>query len=337
MGYITVSEAAKKWGISDRRVRLLCSQDRIEGVIHKGRKYLIPIDAEKPVDERTRKSKSSPSRSADDYEKVYALKEELSRKKALPKKEVARIRNSFIEEFTYNSNAIDGNSLTQKEVIEVLNGNVIPKKPLSCHMDAVGTKDAFLYVQECVDQKVPLSENIIKNIHSLVLVSNAQTKGRYRTQPLRVKDPYVEPVDAYMIKSRMNDLIFENNRRRKMMAPLERIARFHLDFKSIRPFADANGRTNRLILNFELMQEGFPPIDIKHSQRKQYLEAFDSYYRDKDLSPMISIIVHAVEEALEKQLSIQKVDKAKARRIHETVEKDLLFKDSIMYNNPIRF
>jgi Fic family protein len=304
MGYITVSEAAKKWGISDRRVRLLCSQDRIEGVIHKGRKYLIPIDAKKPVDERTTKSKTQGCHRQNVFEHSDRLKEELSRNISLSKREQDDMTEAFQSEFAYNSNAIDGNSLTMKEVSSVLDGNVIAHKPLKDHLDIIGHRDAFSYVIELCNQNVPLSENVIKNIHALVLISNAAVKGKYRIQSLDVNDPYVEPIQPYMIKSKMNDLIFENNRRRKKMAPLERIARFHMEFKAIHPFIDGNGRTNRLILNLELMEEGYPPIDIRFSDRKKYFEAFDAYFKDGNPAAMISLLVQYVDEAMEKLMDV---------------------------------
>lgn len=338
MGYITVSEAAKKWGISDRRVRLLCSQDRIEGVIHKGRKYLIPIDAAKPVDERTRKSKNHPASKGNFYEASDRLKEKYAAVKTRSKKEYRKMLDDFAAEFTYNSNAIDGNSLTQKETSMVLEGYAIAKKPLKDQMDAVGNTDAFAYIRKLADQKVPLSENVIKHIHSLTLISNASEKGCYRTRTLKVNDPYVEQVQPYLLKSRMNDLIFENNRRRKKMHPLERIARFHMEFKGIRPFTDANGRTNRLILNLELMEEGYPPINIKFSDRKKYFEAFDTYYRDQDPSPMIEMITSYVEDALLKLINentLTTVNPKSGKKISS--DKEIILTGSMMHENKMSF
>ena len=331
MGYITVSEAAKKWGISDRRVRLLCSQDRIEGVIHKGRKYLIPIDAKKPVDERTRKSKSIPSRNVNVFDEADALKLKLGKKKALPQSTTRRLKNEFLQEFVYNSCAIDGNSLSRREIIQVLDGNVIPNRPLKDHLDAAGARDALEYVFEAVNEKAPLSENTIKQIHSLALIASAREKGHYRTRGLRVRDAYVEPVQPYMLKSRMNDLIFENNRRKKKMHPLERIARFHLEFKGLHPFADANGMTNRLILNFELLQEGYPPADIPCSKRKEYFEAFDAYYRDGDAAPMIDLITAATEEAMRERLKVYEMKQNSKTSLRQSAAVDPVVARAAIY------
>ena len=84
------------------------------------------------------------------------------------------------------------------------------------------------------------------------------------------------------------------------MHPIERAALFHLKFEGIHPFVDGNGRTGRLILNLMLMQAGYPPINVKYSDRRRYYEAFDSYYRDNDKS----IFIYLIGELLKEQLSI---------------------------------
>ena len=88
------------------------------------------------------------------------------------------------------------------------------------------------------------------------------------------------------------------------MTIVERIARFHLEFEGIHPFIDGNGRTGRLLLNLELIRNGFPPINVKFTDRKRYYDAFDSYYRDGDATPMIDLIAEYVDERLEQYLEV---------------------------------
>ena len=109
MNYIKVSKAAEKWGISARRVRLLCANGKIDGVIRKGNLYMIPENAMKPLDGRTNKKNIL----LDNQRK----RERLSEMRPLTQGEVERLAEEFMIDFTYNSNAIEGNTLTLKEII----------------------------------------------------------------------------------------------------------------------------------------------------------------------------------------------------------------------------
>jgi Fic family protein len=102
----------------------------------------------------------------------------------------------------------------------------------------------------------------------------------------------------------MTELILENESREQSMHIIERIARFHLEFEGIHPFIDGNGRTGRLILNLDLIRNGFPPINIKFTDRKRYYDAFDSYYRDNNPTPMTELIAEYVEARLDEYLEI---------------------------------
>ena len=81
--------------------------------------------------------------------------------------------------------------------------------------------------------------------------------------------------------------------------PIERAALFHLQFEGIHPFIDGNGRTGRILINLDLMQQGYPPIVVKFTNRKRYYTCFDSFYRDQDPVPMIRLIGEAVDEQIE--------------------------------------
>lgn len=306
MDYMTVTQAAEKWGISSRRVRLLCAEGAISGVKRKGRLYMIPAAAEKPLDRRRQLRAKQAGKFTELFAEIDAQKAELDTLRPLTAGEAQRLREEFMVEFTYNSNAIEGNTLTLKETAMVLEGMTIDRKPLKDHLEAVGHRDAFLYIEEIAQNKLKLSETEIKNIHSLVLINRPEDKGRYRRIPVTIMGAYTEPVQPYLIEPKMLELLTENEKRKKTMHPVERIARFHLEFEGIHPFIDGNGRTGRLVMNLELIRNGYPAINIKFADRRRYYEAFDAYYRDGNADEMIKMVAEYIKEQIEKYLKILK-------------------------------
>ena len=120
-------------------------------------------------------------------------KVELDKSRPLTQGELERLNEEFIIEYTYNSNAIEGNTLTLRETDLVLRGLTIDKKPLKDHMEAVGHKGAFDYVCELVREKVPIDERVIKQIHFLVLADKREDHGVYRRIPVRIMGAQHEP------------------------------------------------------------------------------------------------------------------------------------------------
>lgn len=296
MEYIKVSKAAEKWGISPRRVRLLCAEGKIDGVVRKGKLYMIPENAKKPLDGRCSRTNL--------LQQIERKRDQLASLRPLTQGEVERLAQEFLVDFTYNSNAIEGNTLTLKETAMVLEGMTVDQKPLKDHLEAVGHRDAFLYVQDIASKEIPLSESVIKSIHSLVLMNRPDDKGVYRRIPVHIMGAYTEPVQPYLIEPKMTELLKVNEERKNTMTVIERIALFHLEFEGIHPFIDGNGRTGRLILNLDLIRNGYPPINVKFSDRKRYYDAFDAFYRDNNSKPMIDIIAEYVDKCLDEYFEV---------------------------------
>lgn len=302
MIYIDVKQAATRWGISERRVRLLCQQAKIAGVVKKGRSYQIPINTVKPADNRHLRHKVINDNYTETFLRIEALKAELSRKRPFTQGELARLQEEFLVEFTYNSNAIEGNTLTLQETALVLEGITIDQKPLKDHLEAVGHRDAFLYIQHLVTGKVAISERIIKEIHSLVLINRPDDKGVYRRIPVRIIGAENQPPQPYLIPAQMEQLIASQKGNRRHS--IENAALFHLDFEGIHPFVDGNGRTGRLILNLMLMQQGYPPINVKFTDRKRYYANFGKYFNNQHAEPMVLMIAQYLEDQLKRYLQI---------------------------------
>lgn len=292
---MTTKQASLKWGISDRRIRVLCVEGKIEGAELIGKTWYIPDDAFKPIDGRIKKPNSYLS-------KVQELKRIIDAKRHLTKGELERLNEEFVIEYTYNSNAIEGNTLTLRETELVLRGLTIDKKPLKDHMEAIGHKEAFNYVADLVTNKTELSEHIIKQIHYLVLADKPQDRGVYRKIPVTIMGAKHTPVQPYLIEPKLQELLdwYKNSDDDF----ITKLAKFHIEFESIHPFIDGNGRTGRLLVNLELMKLGYPPIDIKFIDRISYYDAFDAYHIKRDLKPMSNLFGRYLAERLAKYISI---------------------------------
>lgn len=305
MDYIKVSDAARKWGLSSRRVRILCSENRIDGVVRKGNLYMIPVDAKKPEDGRMAKHyKLSTAKLLQEIDNKLAATSTL---RPLTQGETERLRDEFLVEFTYNTNAIEGNTLTLQETAMVLEGVTIDQKPLKDHLEAIGHRDAFQYVEELVRHKTEFTEYDIKCIHSLVLMDRPEDKGVFRRIPVRIMGAFHEPPQPYMIEPMMTELLLKHKERKAHMHIIGIIALFHLEFEGIHPFIDGNGRTGRLLINLELMQNGYPAISVKFTDRKRYYNAFEAYYHESKVEPMTQLIAEYVDERLEQYLKLTDV------------------------------
>ena len=102
----------------------------------------------------------------------------------------------------------------------------------------------------------------------------------------------------------MAELINNDNERKGTIHDIERIAHFHLEFEGIHPFIDGNGRTGRLLMNLELIRCGYPPINVKFTDRKRYYDAFDAFYKDGNPNKMIDLIAEYVNERLSEYLAV---------------------------------
>ena len=297
--YMTVKEASVKWGISDRRIRAMCIAKKVPGAYQEGRGWKIPAGAGKPVDGRYKSAIKI-------LKMIGDKKQELNLKRPLTEGEVARLMEEFMVEYTYNSNAIEGNTLTLRETYMVLQGMTIDKKPLKEHLEAVGHKEAFEYMTELARDNTPLTENIINQIHYLVLADKKEDRGVYRKIPVQIVGAKTTPVQPYLIKPLMEQLLSQYNSSNEHI--ISKLARFHLEYESIHPYVDGNGRSGRLLVNFELMKAGYPPIDIKFTDRARYYETFDEYNSKNDIMAMENLFAGYINERLDMYLSILRED-----------------------------
>ena len=179
---------------------------------------------------------------------VDSLFEKLKSLKSLNESEVKRLREEFIIDYIYNSNALEGNTLTLRETALIISeGMTIPQKPLKDHIEVIGHRDAFKYILTLANQDEILSERVIKDIHSLVLMNDNMNRGVYRSIPVIIEGSQIEPVKPNLILSQMSDLISEYQKVKEERHIIESIADFHLKFETIHPFIDGNVPSRHLL------------------------------------------------------------------------------------------
>lgn len=143
---------------------------------------------------------------------------------------------------------------------------------------------------------------IIRQIHSLVLADKKDDRGVYRRIPVRIMGAHHEPVQPYLIEPKMERLLTDHAANADHI--VTKLARFHIEFEGIHPFIDGNGRTGRLLVNMELMKAGYPPIDIKFTDRVAYYNAFDTWHVKHDLSAMEGLFAGYLNARLDTYLKI---------------------------------
>ncbi|KEZ21900.1 hypothetical protein HS327_01660 [Glaesserella parasuis] len=237
---------------------------------------------------------------------IEHLKNQLAQYRPLSTAEVQRLREEFVIESSYNSNAIEGNTITLRETVLILKeGITIAEKPIREHLDIIGFKDAFNYIYELVANNEPLTERTIKDIHSLVLMGSAENRGVYRKIPVRILGAENEPTAPYLIAEEMQRLIEKYQQKLTTLHPIEAISWLHLAFESIHPFIDGNGRTGRLLINFELLKQGYLPIDIKFTNRAKYYQCFDDFHKNQQSAVALTELIADYEiQELDRYLRI---------------------------------
>lgn len=235
---------------------------------------------------------------------ILKKKEQLDEARPLPKHTLRTLREKLFLEWTYNSNAIEGNTLTLNETKVVLEGITVGGKTLREHLEAINHQEAILFVEEIIKDKEPLSEWQIKNIHRLVLKGiDDSNAGLYREEQVFISGAKHVPPAAILIHEKMEAMLDWYRNEGRHLNTIERGAMLHAIFVGIHPFVDGNGRIARLLLNLELMKDGYPPVIIKVENRLAYYRALDKAHTTQDYSDFVSLVATEVKESLDLYLS----------------------------------
>ncbi len=229
---------------------------------------------------------------------IDQLKATLDHHRPLDAAIVRNLREDLIVRWTYNSNAIEGNTLTLRETKVALEGITVGGKTLKDHLEAVNHRDAILLLEEFVQRPEPLSEWIIKSLHQLILKGlDDDNAGRYRTANVRIAGASHLPPDQLVVPELMERFIAWYRDEAITLHPVERAARVHSDFVKIHPFVDGNGRTGRLLMNLELMKAGYPAAVLPVEKRLAYYEALDTDPAPGRRDLIVALMAEVIEDS----------------------------------------
>lgn len=239
-----------------------------------------------------------------DYKLLLQLKEvALQKRSELPEEVLSGFDSNFNVEYAHNSTAIEGNTLTliqTKAIIE--DGLSVGGKMLREIYEVANHAKAFAYVQKCVAEGKTLDESAVKDIHAL-LMENILLGGVYRNVEVRITGAaHKPPVPGEMyrqVKKFFADLPYKND-----LNVMELAAWTHAEFVRIHPFTDGNGRTSRMIMNYQLMANGFLPVSIAKENRLEYFDVLETYTVNGDIAPFAEMIAELEKHRLEEYVSM---------------------------------
>jgi len=239
------------------------------------------------------------------WKKIDEKKNRLDQKRPLPKNALKSLQQKMALEWTYHSNAIEGNTLTLSETKVALEGITIGGKSVKEHLEAINHSKAIEYIESLVSGNKKLSEWEIKQIHFIVLQDiDSKNAGVYRKEQVFITGAKHIPPAYPLLLDDMQKLIKLYEEEWNNLHPVERSALLHIEFVKIHPFIDGNGRTARLLQNLELMRHGFPPIIIKKEQRLEYYQALDKAHTTRQMEDFFKLSADCADQSLDMYLNI---------------------------------
>jgi len=225
---------------------------------------------------------------------VEIFKEFLNKERPLNDGILRKLQNNLRTEFIYNSNAIEGNTLTLRETDIILQfGITVKGKSLKEHNEVKGQEYALDFLNEVLKKEEPLSIRLIREFHALILNDDKDNRGKFKQENNTILGAKFQTTPFYQVEEKLQELIDNFNESDKNL--IEKVAKFHNDFEMVHPFNDGNGRTGRLLMNLELMKNGYPITIIKNEDRGDYYQALEIASIDKNYIPLTEFIKRSIE------------------------------------------
>lgn len=257
------------------------------------------------------------------FERLQEKHAVLTTSRPLPNAALLKIREALNIEWTYNSNSIEGNTLSLRETQMVLQeGITIKGKSLREHFEAKNHEKAIDHLYEIVNNSYILRSIDVLTLHGLVLRSiEDEFAGRLRNAGVRISGANFVPPNALKVSGMLDDLIEFINTNPLGLNDIELAAVFHHKFVWIHPFLDGNGRTVRLAMNLILMRRGFPPAIILKNDRKKYYEALNQA-NNGNYQKLMLLMVQSLERTLNIYISALPGSNYDYREISQLVEEE---------------
>jgi len=240
-------------------------------------------------------------------DRLEAKKSQLDKIRPISPAILNKIREKLKIAATYNSNAIEGNTLTQKETFLVINeGITVRGKPLKDHLEAQNHYEAIDYLYDIVDRnsEIEPSEKLIREIHKLICLDTLKEEaGNYRQSNVIINGSNHRPPVVAEISPLMNELVRYWKSNEKKMNTVELAAIIHHKLVYIHPFTDGNGRTARAIMDLILLRGGYPLAIILKNDRKKYYKDL-STADNGNCKPFVNFIAQAVNWSLDLYLEV---------------------------------
>ncbi len=239
------------------------------------------------------------------YKHLDQLKEKLNHLRQNSGEKVAK---AFDIEYTYESNKIEGNTLTlQETALVVEKGLTIGGKSLNEHLEAVNHSQAIDFIKEIAQNEEPITEHNLLQIHSLILQGiDNKNAGKYRNVQVLISGAKHVPPQPFLVPKQMEDLFIWYNENKDHLHPVELSAEMHERLVTIHPFIDGNGRISRLLMNLILIQNGFPIAILKGDaeSRLKYYGTLETAQIENNKQPFLDFIAENIEETMERIIKV---------------------------------
>jgi Fic family protein/plasmid maintenance system antidote protein VapI len=219
-----------------------------------------------------------------------------------------RIAQALELEYTFESNRIEGNTMTLRETDLVINeGLTISGKSMREHLEAINHQEAIAYIKELMNKNTSLIEREVLSIHNLILRGiHPEDAGRYRKVQVMIKGSAHMPPQPFLVAKEMEDYFIWYETNKKKLHPIVLAAEMHERLVTIHPFIDGNGRTSRLVMNLILLQHGYVIANIKgdYDSRMHYYQALETAQTQNNKEDFILFVAQMEKESLERYLEI---------------------------------